>query len=69
MSIKARTLAEAAGVQLGELLQLSEQSLLPRPIPVAQAEMTMARAADSVPVATGENSYRVTVNASYRIRQ
>jgi uncharacterized protein YggE len=29
----------------------------------------MSRAADSVPVAAGENSYQVTVNMSYGIDQ
>ena len=66
---RAQTLADAAGVQLGALLQLSEQSLQSRPVPVAQAEMMMSRSADAVPVATGENSYRVTVSASYKIVQ
>ena len=64
---RAATLAEAAGVELGEVLQISEQSFMPGPMPVARAEMAMARAADSVPIATGENSYRVTVNMAFAI--
>ena len=66
---KARTLADAAGVKTGKLLEISEQSYAPRPMPMARAEMSRARSADSVPVATGENSYKVTVNVSYAIDQ
>jgi len=66
---KAKTLAEAAGVKPGKLLEISEQSYNPRPMLMAGAEMGMARSADAVPVATGENTYRVTVNVSYAIDQ
>jgi uncharacterized protein YggE len=65
---KANTLAEAAGVKTGKLLEISEQSHNPRRMPMA-AEMTMARSAGAVPVATGENTYRVTVNVTYAIDQ
>ncbi len=64
---RAQTLAEAAGVGLGEVLEISEQSFVPGPMPVARAEMAMARASDAVPIATGENSYRVSVNMSFAI--
>jgi uncharacterized protein YggE len=67
---KAATLAQAAEVKLGKVLQISEQSYRPGPMPVARAEMAMARSAnDSVPVATGENSYRITVQMSFAIDQ
>ena len=66
---KARTLAEAAGVKTGNILEISEQSYAPRPMLMAGAEMSRARSADSVPVATGENTYKVTVNVSYAIDQ
>ena len=66
---RALTLAMAAGVNLGKVLEISEQSFRPGPIPVARAEMAMARSADaSVPVATGENTYRVTVNMAFAIK-
>jgi hypothetical protein len=64
---RAETLAEAAGVELGDVLQISEQAFMPGPIPVARAEMAMARASDAVPIATGENTYRVTVNMTFAI--
>lgn len=66
---RAGTLAEAAGVKTGKLLEISEQSYNSGPMPIGRAEMAISRAADAVPVATGENSYKVTVNASFAIDQ
>jgi len=66
---KADTLAAAAGVETGRILEISEQAFVPRPMPMVNAEMAMSRAADAVPVATGENSYRVTVQISFAIEQ
>jgi uncharacterized protein YggE len=66
---KARTLATAAGVKIGKVLEISEQSFAPRPVSMAGAEMAMSRAAAPVPVAAGENSYAVTVRVSFAIDQ
>ena len=66
---KAKTLADAAGVKIGKLLEISEQSFNPRPMPMARAERSMAMSADAVPVASGENTYTVSVNVSYAIDQ
>jgi uncharacterized protein YggE len=66
---KAKTLAGAAGVKVGRVLEISEQSYSPRPMNMARAEMAMARSADAVPVATGESTYKVTVNVSFAIDQ
>lgn len=66
---RANTLAKAAGVKTGKLLEISEQSYNPGPMPIGRAEMVMARSADAVPVAAGENSYKVTVNVSFAIDQ
>jgi uncharacterized protein YggE len=38
-------------------------------MPMARAELSMARSADAMPVATGENTYKVTVKVSYSIDQ
>ena len=67
---RAETIADAADVELGDILEISEQSHMPRPRPMMRAEMAMV-ASDSaaVPVATGENSYRVSVSMSYAIDQ
>ena len=66
---KARTLAAAAGVKLGKVLEISEQSYSPAPAPMMRSKMMMADAAEAVPVAAGESSYEVTVNLSWAIDQ
>ena len=64
---KAKTLATAAGVKLGRVLEISENSYNPSPAPMMRAEMMVAKSADAVPVAAGENSYQVMVSMSYAI--
>ncbi|MDQ0996516.1 uncharacterized protein YggE [Phyllobacterium ifriqiyense] len=64
---KGKTLSTAAGVELGKIVQISEQSRNPRPMPMAQSKM-MAMAADSVPVAAGENTYNVTVDVTFELK-
>ncbi|MCR9183924.1 MAG: SIMPL domain-containing protein [Halieaceae bacterium] len=64
---RARTLTAAADVGLGRILEISEQSYQPRPMMMARTEM-MADAG-SVPIAGGENSYRVTVNVTFALEQ
>ncbi len=67
---KAETLARAAGVKTGDIISLSEHSVSPRPRPMMAAEMSMSRAAaDAVPIAGGENSYRVNVQLTIAIEQ
>jgi uncharacterized protein YggE len=66
---KARTLASAAGVKVGKVLEISEQSYNSPPMPMARAQMAMSLASDAVPVASGENTYTVTVNISLAIEQ
>lgn len=67
---KARTLTAAAGVATGRILEISEQSFQPQPIPMMRAEMAMAKGAnDAVPVAAGENAYRVNVSVTFEIKQ
>lgn len=66
---KAKTLADAAGIKTGRILEISEHSSNPRPMHMAQAEMSLARSSSAVPVATGENTYKVTVNISLEIDQ
>lgn len=65
---KARTLAGAAGVRLGEVLEIGEQSFgSPRPMQMNHLAARAMEADGAVPVAQGENTYRVTVNVSYAI--
>jgi uncharacterized protein len=68
---KAKTITAAAGVGIGRILEMSEQSYQPGPIPMMQADLAMAKSAGApmVPVAAGENSYRVTVNVTFEIKQ
>jgi uncharacterized protein len=67
---KAKTLTAAAGVATGRILEISEQSFQPQPIPMMRAEMALAKSADAaVPVAAGENTYRVNVNVTFEIKQ
>ncbi|CAG0977681.1 MAG: SIMPL domain-containing protein [Rhizobiaceae bacterium] len=62
---KARTLAEAAGVSLGRVVEISEQSYVSGPEPF----LAKALPADAaVPVEAGENSYKVQVNMSFELR-
>lgn len=65
---KAKTLTEAAGVSLGKVIEISEQSFSPRPMPMGEAKMMAAAPADSVPVATGENTYNVNVNVTFELK-
>ena len=64
---RARTLAEAAGVSLGGILEISEQSYNPPPMPISVQAKRMEAAYDAVPVEAGENSYRITVNVTFEI--
>jgi uncharacterized protein len=66
---KARTLADAAGVELGDILEISEQNFSSRPAPMMAKGLMAMDSAESVPVAAGENSYSVTVNLSLAIAQ
>lgn len=68
---KATILVETAGADLGRIITISENFQQPRPMPIAQARnfSVAEAAADSVPIASGENSYRVTVNISWEIDQ
>lgn len=63
---KAKTLAEAAGVSVGKVVEISEQSYAPQPMPMSAKSFDSARAA--VPVQAGENSYRVQVNVTFEIK-
>ncbi|WP_309085212.1 SIMPL domain-containing protein [Chelativorans sp.] len=69
--VKARILAEAAGVALGDVLEISENMMgSPPPMPLGAKAMRMEAAADaSVPVEAGENSYTVQVNVTFELDQ
>jgi hypothetical protein len=62
---KAKVLAEAAGVSLGRVLEISDQFGAPPPGPMMAKSFDMA--ASPVPVQAGENSYRVQVSVTFEI--
>ncbi|MBC7281838.1 SIMPL domain-containing protein [Hoeflea sp.] len=68
---KAEAMVEALGVSLGRITQISENAYAAPPMPMMRAEMAMAaqKADSAVPVASGENEYRVTVSVSWEIMQ
>lgn len=63
---KARTLADAAGVKLGRILEIAEASTPGDPRPMMRMQMAK-EASDAVPVEAGENSYSVSVNVTFAI--
>ena len=65
---KAQTLADAAGVKLGRILEITESSSPEDPRPMMSARMAK-QAEDAVPVEAGENSYAVNVNVTFAIDQ
>lgn len=66
---KANTLVNAAGVGLGKILTISETSRAPRPMQMAQGRIAAMADSGAVPVQAGENSYTVSVNVSWLLRQ
>lgn len=67
---KAEAMVEALGVSLGRITQISENAYQAPPMPMMRAEMAAAPKADyAVPVASGENEYRVTVSVTWEIDQ
>lgn len=64
---RAMLYAQAAGVRVGRVISISEQSIRP-PQPVFQARMAMAdMAPSSVPIATGEQEVSASINVMYQL--
>ncbi|MCB1468688.1 MAG: SIMPL domain-containing protein [Rhizobiaceae bacterium] len=64
---KAKTLAGAAGVSLGRIKEMSELSYTPRPVSIEAKSFDAAPQA-SVPIAAGENAYKVQVNVTFELK-
>lgn len=64
--VKAKTLAEAAGVNLGRVLEISDQNTRPSPMPIQAKAFDAAGAA--APVQAGENSYAVQVTVTFELK-
>ena len=65
--VSVRTLADAAGVSVGAILEMSELASRPYPRPLMAAMAMRSEAADAVPLAGGENTYTVDVNVTFAI--
>lgn len=65
---KAETLARAAGGEPGKVMLISERNEAGEPVPLKRMEMAL-RSADAVPLAAGENTYRVMVTVVLEFRQ
>ncbi|CAN7697156.1 SIMPL domain-containing protein [Mesorhizobium amorphae] len=63
---KAETLAEAAGVKIGRVLEITDQNIAPPPMPINAKAFDAAGAA--VPVQAGENSYAVQVTVTFELK-
>jgi uncharacterized protein YggE len=63
---KAKTLADAAGVSVGRVLEITDQATAPSPMPLRAKSFDAARA--SVPVEAGENAYNVQVNVTFELK-
>ncbi|MET0171881.1 MAG: SIMPL domain-containing protein, partial [Agrobacterium vaccinii] len=66
---KAKTLTEAAGVKLGRVLEISENMQRPMPMPQTMMRAAAMEKSDSVPIAAGENTYKVSVNVTFALEQ
>ena len=63
---KARLLAEAAGVALGRVVEISDTVSSSPPLPI-QGKAYLARS-DAAPVEAGENSYSAQVNMVFELK-
>ncbi len=63
---KAKSLSDAAGVELGRVLEITDQSFGARPMPI-EAKAFDARAG-APPVEAGENAYAVQVNMTFELK-
>lgn len=64
---KAELYAQAAGVSLGKVIQISESSVVMPPVPMYRREMAMAQDA-SVPIAAGSQTVSAHVSITYEIQ-
>ncbi len=66
--VKAEEMAKAAGVKLGEVLQISEVIGEPRPVPMMAPSFAAAAPRSSVPVEQGELEFTAQLQVVYSIR-
>ncbi len=63
---KAQTIADAAGIRLGKVLEISESGSYRPPMPMQMARAS-ADALESTPIAAGEQQVSVSINIVYAI--
>jgi hypothetical protein len=67
---KARTLTQAAGVTLGDVVEIGESVQPPMPPqPMYRMAMTKEAASDAVAISAGENTYSVSVDVIFALEQ
>ena len=66
---KAKLLADAAGVKLGRVIEISESGGRPMPIPMVRMSMAKEAADSAVPIAQGETSYMANVSIVFALDQ
>lgn len=64
---KAKTLSEAAGVKLGQVMEISDVSYAQPPMPIVAKAYGGAADAAAVPVEAGENAYKVQINVTFEL--
>lgn len=65
---KAELYAEAAGVSLGRVVQIAEQTAITPPVPMMRMAVEAAAADASVPIAAGQQTVSATVSITYEIQ-
>lgn len=67
---KAKLYAQAMGIELGNVMQISEgSSTMPQPVPFVRGAAMMKADAAPVPVAAGEQTLAADVNIIWEIKQ
>lgn len=66
---KANILAEAAGVKLGRIIDISDTNSQPALMGTTEVDFKLAQRAAPTPIAAGENTYQITVTMTFAINQ
>jgi uncharacterized protein YggE len=64
---KATTLAEAGGVKLGQVIEISDVAYAQPPVPIEAKAFARGAGDAAVPIEAGENAYKVQVNVTFEL--